>query len=147
MKVYFRGEPLLKPKSNGHKFEVMEFWIIIVNAITVMIPQGFWTDLASTGIFSPLNETMLPAILHDWLYYQQTMVGQPIKRKVADKIFLAGMKTTKVNVFKRNMYYYGVRLGGWKTWNRYKKIKLKKLNENIKIHKELLNKMDIKIKG
>lgn len=121
MKVKFKGEPTLRPNSNGHKFQVLKMFYFIVDTIQGIIPVGFWTDLASTGIFSPLNKTMLPAILHDYLYATQKLDNKKIKRKLADKIFLSAMKTTKVSLWKRNMYYYGVRVGGWKTWNKYKK--------------------------
>ena len=142
MVIYFGDIPNMKLNKNGHKFQLEDCFIIMVDSITVTIPIGFYTDLASTGIFSPLNKTAYPAILHDYLYSKQRMGYKDLTRKKADMIFRDAMITTKVNVFKRNMYYYGVRCGGWVTWNKYKKARRKK---NEKIHRELLNKIDNKI--
>ena len=135
MKVRFPYDPQMTTSIKGHKFEITRPFKILVGAIQVIIPMGFWTDLASTGIFSPLNKTMYPAILHDWLYYKQMLGGYPLERKQADVIFLRAMETTEVNYFKRKMYYYGVRVGGWKPWNKYKNDRLKK---NVEIHKQLI---------
>ena len=131
MKVRFNGVMDLKPKINGRKFQVGTDYNIFINATLEIIKKGFWTDLASTGIFSPLNKTMYPAVLHDWLYYNQTLGSQSITRKKADKIFLQGMKTTKTNYFKMKMYYYGVRVGGWKAWNKYKNDRRKIMKKYI----------------
>jgi transcription elongation factor Elf1 len=131
-KVKFISEPELKPKVDGHKFILLEDWTVILNRESLVIPQGFWTDLASTGILSPLNASMLPAILHDYLYYKQKVNGKTITREDADEFFFAGMKTTKF--FFATVYFWGVRIGGWKPWNKYK-------NDRIK-NKEMKDKND-----
>jgi hypothetical protein len=125
-RVKFISEPELKPKANGHKFILLEDWTVILNRESLVIPKGFWTDLASTGILSPLNASMLPAILHDYLYYAQELNGRKITRAKADKIFEVAMKTCGVGFVQRKIMYMAVRVGGWVGWDKYKNDRIKK---------------------
>ena len=128
--VNFIGEPKLQPSSNGHKFELIDVWNVFLNQKMLTIDMGFWTDLASTGWLSPLNESLKAAVLHDYLYYKQVYRTRPLKRKDADLFFLQAMIECKFNKFLAYSYYYGVRIGGWKPWNKYKNDRIK--NKGVK---------------
>ena len=121
-KVKYEIEPVLQPHADGHKFKLIDKFRLWINGILLEIPEGFWTDLASTGIVSPLNETLKPAITHDYLYYKQELFGKPISKSDADLVFLMGMKVCKFNIVKRRLYYWGVKytFTARKTWNKYK---------------------------
>ena len=127
-KVKFIEEPVLKPHAKGHKFILLEDWHVEINGQILTIPKTFWTDLASTGWLSPLNASMLPEILHYYVCYKQELFGKPITRKDADYLFSAGMKATKFIL--RLPYLWGVRLGSWKAWNKYKNDRIK--NKELK---------------
>lgn len=80
----------------------------------VEIPKNFKTDLASIPKFlwsfiSPLEKHSRAAVVHDFLYSDQNEI---YNRKEADKIFLEAMKEDGVNVIKRNIMYFAVRLFG-----------------------------------
>lgn len=80
----------------------------------VRVPCSYITDFASIPFFllwfiQPFGRHARAAILHDWLY----VIGQPRKRSYADKILLAAMKELEVDWLKRQVIYWGVRLGGW----------------------------------
>ena len=125
MKVRFRGEPTLRPNSNGHKFEITEDFKVLVGAIQVIIPKGFWTDLASTprliwSIYPPI-EFRDEGVLHDWLYKEQLWNGKKVTRKQADKVLrlFVAQKHGYITGFN---FYYSVRLStkAKKAWNKYK---------------------------
>lgn len=124
-------KPCLEPNFDGHKFKFIErLWTFYVNSKPVDVPIDFWTDFASTGIITPLDETLYPALSHDWLYYKQKLFGKPIKKSTADLIFLIAMKECKVGIIKRRLYYWAVKYSftAKKTWNKYKNDRSK--NEN-----------------
>lgn len=114
--IKFKANAGLTPAFNGHKFRLNKSWSFVYNGKIYVIPAGFWTDFASVGIFSPLDKTLYPALIHDWLYYSGI-----VSRYRADRIFLEAMKFTGVSYVKRYTYYYGVRVGGWKPYNKYRK--------------------------
>lgn len=86
----------------------------------IVIPKGFITDGASVppgfwNIFPPLkNEYFVATLLHDWLYNTEYF-----ERKYCDMIFLEGLKSLGVNIAKRNLMYYAVRMFGCNGWNRH----------------------------
>jgi hypothetical protein len=133
--ISFRNELILKPSHCGHKFEIASPFIIYINGITLTIPDGFWTDLASIprflhSILSPLEEHIRASVLHDYLYYKQELNFEPITRAFADKCFLDGMKTCGTDKIKRYTMYYAVRSFGWMPWNKYKNDRIK--NKELK---------------
>ena len=122
-KVRFVLKPCIEPNFDGHKFRFIErIWTFYINSKPVDIKPGFYTDFASTGLISPLDETLYPALAHDWLYYKQGLWGKPIKKSLADTVFLVAMKECKVNLVKRRLYYWAVKYSftAKKTWNKYK---------------------------
>jgi len=111
----------------------------------MMIPAGLNTDYASIPrflwpIMSPWGRYREAAVVHDYLYqnlghcmiFLGTRGQEKPKWKIVyrrlncDKIFYKAMKWCGVPDWKRLVMYKGVRLGGWKAWNNYKKRKEKK---------------------
>ena len=77
----------------------------------IIVPAGFETDLASIPrIFQSLvpnvDTHMLPAIVHDYLCRLSDF-----NRKLADQIFLEAMVLRKVNLIRRRLMYWAVRIG------------------------------------
>lgn len=83
----------------------------------VEVPKGFVTDLTSIprvfwSIFPPDGLYTYPAIIHDYLYWDQK-----IPRENADKIFQYAMEEFKVNTASVKTIYLGVRAGGHVAWS------------------------------
>lgn len=83
----------------------------------IVVPKGFITDFASVpwpaSMLIPMSgQYNQAAVLHDYLYSIQTL-----PRKRCDDIFLEAMTVLGVNVFKRQIMYRAVRIGGWMPWN------------------------------
>jgi hypothetical protein len=95
----------------------------------VQIPLGFVTDFASfpLGVLfkSPGGKWDKPAVIHDLLYQrgwiERSRHRVSLDRKDCDDIFKEAMQVAGVNWFARQMIYAGVRVGGWKPWDRYRK--------------------------
>lgn len=95
---------------------------------TIVIPKGFIWDQASVprklwGLIPPDGDCELPALIHDFLYVNNKEIG--ISRKTADQEMLIWSKVTSGTQNKyslRNLdnliRYWGVRIGGWKRWNK-----------------------------
>jgi hypothetical protein len=86
----------------------------------VIVPEGFITDFASVpvlfrGFFPKAGKYKDAAVVHDYLY--QYPRGN---RKAMDALFSQAMADLKVNWFRRAIIYRAVRLGGGKTWNKYR---------------------------
>lgn len=85
---------------------------------TVTVPQGFSTDFASVPrllwmLLPPYGRYTVAAVVHDWLYYAQSM-----KRKEADRIFLSIMIEDRVRVIRAVLMYLAVRAFGWHAWRK-----------------------------
>lgn len=61
------------------------------------------------------------ACAHDWLYKYGRACGKPIKRKTADLVMKDAMVALKLKRRYRVPIYIGVRTGGWRGWNKYRK--------------------------
>jgi len=98
------------------KFKQWRFvdkWDVYCKGYHFIIPKGFKIDFASiprpfwvfaspaTGLYRK------PAAIHDYCY--KTKI---ISRKEADDLFLENMKFMGVNVIKRNIIYWAVRIFG-----------------------------------
>lgn len=86
-------------------------------------PIGFVTDLASipriARLIFPVNDLHRPAaVIHDWLYCDQKIGGQWIRRKAADATFLEAMSCLGVPKWKAWPIYLAVRTGGWVYFNK-----------------------------
>ena len=101
-----------------------EYWYLVghpQNNDLVIVPKDFITDLASTPrilwtIYPRDGKYRYAVVIHDFLYHYQTR-----SRKEADFILWEALKEIGINAFHRNMFYNGVRLGGWLPWNKRKK--------------------------
>lgn len=110
----------LKDLKNS-KFELLSDYSYIVKNREIKVPKGFITDFASVPrIFNifilPYGKHSSASLIHDWLYSQDCTLK--MKRKEADKIFLEIMKEEGVNIFKRNLMYYAVKVFGWRYYKR-----------------------------
>ncbi len=82
---------------------------------TIMVPEGFVTDFASTPkslypIFPPIGIYNKAAMVHDFLYSKECPVV--IERAQADLFFLQAMAVLKVPKWKRKLMYFAVKLFG-----------------------------------
>ena len=98
----------------------------------IVAPEGFITDFASIprllwSIYSPFDTYLQAAVIHDWLYWEQTQT-----RKRADQIFTEGMKVLGVGIFTRNILFQNVRVFGWMAWNNNAKAKAKGVSKYLK---------------
>lgn len=99
------------------------------------VPKGFRTDFASIPrLFAwliPKNGSHdAAAIVHDYLYRHQPLVPSPaplrsmqwISRKDADRLFRRIMREIGTNRVRYNLMYAGVRVGGWISWNKSRRL-------------------------
>jgi hypothetical protein len=87
----------------------------------VTVPAGFKTDLASIprGLWNILPKSGRydrAAVVHDFLY-----ATNGVTRKQADQVLSEAMTYLKVPAWQRRLIYAGVRVGGWKPWNAYRR--------------------------
>lgn len=96
----FPAAPKLSPiwhgvQTDGVNFYLLEnfiYWSDLLDA-AITVPINFITDMASIPrplwtLYPPWGKYGPAAILHDWLYWQQSLTG---KREVADQIFHEAM--------------------------------------------------------
>ncbi len=90
----------------------------------IKVPKGFDTDFASIPkflwLFPCWAKFNKPSPLHDWLYQTKQIMGKPITRKEADRIFYEAMlvafrkhKSGRLIAF---IEYWSVRLFGQLAW-------------------------------
>jgi hypothetical protein len=89
----------------------------------VRVPGGFATDLASVprifwSIFPPTGRYAWAAVVHDYLYWTQT-----VSRDDADEIIAQGMRDLKVPDATVKAFYAALRLTGGIAWSDNKKLK------------------------
>ncbi len=88
------------------------------------VPVGFFTDFYSVPFWMPMIYVLIAALcdrsapaLHDWLYY--TAITD---RETADKILLEAMHVKDAPTWKCESAFWGVRAGGWSSWNTHRKL-------------------------
>jgi len=113
-------------EDTGHTINGRAIWRLRKNLVhripkylRVVVPVGFETDLASTprvfqAVFPSSGEYRVAAVIHDWLYTKEANCS----RFLADAIFYSLMLQFGVKTWKATCLYYGVRLGGWKYYQR-----------------------------
>jgi hypothetical protein len=89
---------------------------------TIMIPEGFKTDLSSVPrflwpLFPPFGDFIRAAIVHDWMYindYKRDELGTYKARKFADDemLFLSRCYNSD-GVIDNYLRWVAVRLFGW----------------------------------
>ena len=90
----------------------------------IKVPRNFITDFASVPRFFwflPDWATYSKSpVLHDWLYKSKQIMGKPITRKKADRIFLEAMlvdwRHHKSRYLVAHMEYWAVKLFSWLAW-------------------------------
>ena len=92
---------------------------------SIIVETGTITNFASIPsplriFFSVNGKHRKAATLHDYLYEKQRLT-----RSQCDDLFLEAMKSCKVGYFKRYSMYWGVRAGGWISYNSCKDKKAK----------------------
>jgi hypothetical protein len=111
----------------------LEVWVNIFNQkIELTIPKHFRCDLASIPqmfqwLIPKLGKWNKAAVVHDWFYKNPRLENErgkyiaTLSREQVDGLFYQIMKGSGVSWWKRHAMYRAVRLGGWWTWNRYRK--------------------------
>lgn len=106
-------------QADGNIFaylEPMPYKIIRTNQI-VPIPAGFVTDFASVplaaqSVLPQLGPHSMPAVLHDFLYWDQSCT-----REQADLLFYEAMTEYGVSSWRRSIAYWAVHWRGAAAWN------------------------------
>lgn len=106
-------------------------------AALVVVPQGFSFDWDSVPripyVYWRFKGRMKrAACLHDWLYFHGKAGAETVTRKQADLVMLDCMEAEGVPLYYRRILYAGVRLGGWRAWNRYRA--MSKVQKEARIH-------------
>ena len=119
---------------NG-SWQTVEPWNANIDGITLHIPKGFQTDLASVprllrSFVNTYELGVASALIHDAIYgrrgHQMTfppaehaVTWEPkvrFTRRAADRIFRQAMKAEGIGVAKRWVAWTAVRLFGWLPW-------------------------------
>jgi len=89
---------------------------------TTYVPKGFVTDLTS---FYKEGKHTPAAVCHDADYAKGYIFANGCKvqitRREADQRLVRGMTELGVPKTQRRLIWYGVRLGGWRPWRKYRK--------------------------
>lgn len=107
-----------RPFADGRTWIVKQPMIykIGVSKDSIIIPPGFVTDMASIppvlqSIIQQNGPYLLPAVVHDYLYWQQACT-----RSESDRIFLLAMIEHDVSNAHRTAIYDAVRAAGQFAW-------------------------------
>lgn len=88
----------------------------------VAVPAGFVTDFASVpwgfwNLEPPLGDAGKAAVVHDYLYATKGLGGR-CSRAQADAIFREALADLGVSLWKRDLLWAAVRVGGAGGWGR-----------------------------
>lgn len=137
-------DPLVVTFDDGRCWTVQAPFDYAVGApdgsTVVHIPAGFVTDFASIpkvfwNILPPTGWYGKAAVVHDFLYQFANINGAPISRKYADDTLAECMRVLSAaalldhgsrrgefrQILDHEIIYWGVRAGGWPTWNAYRR--------------------------
>jgi len=108
-----------RPFVDGQHWIVRQalVYTIGISKDSVTVPPGFVTDLASIpqalqSIIRQNGLYLLPAVVHDYLYWKQTCT-----REQSDQILLLAMIENKVQDLHRIAIYQAVKAAGFFAWN------------------------------
>lgn len=98
-------------------------WFEVANDVTYegsffyVVKEGTKTDLASIPrimrmVFQKTGPSRKPAVFHDDMYGRQWET-----RKICDEAFREMLMSRGMSKFVANIYYLGVRAGGWTRGN------------------------------
>lgn len=101
---------------------LVDFTAVLDTGERIIVPHGFITDKASVplGVLIKRDDKHIidGALVHDYLYTIQQIDGKWITRKRADEVLIDLCKFAGMGWFKRQIVWAGVRMGGWKAWNK-----------------------------
>jgi len=120
-------------------WRIMSDWYYTLpNGVKVKIPSGFIFDGASVprffrNLLSPTGILFLAAILHDYAYKYDKLVGVNADgtlfdympnagRAFWDKIFKEVADATNGMIYINKVAWFVLRVGGFVAWNRHRKI-------------------------
>lgn len=105
--------PAIKPAFDGKNFILLTAMTYRIGTTkdSIVVPAGFVTDFASVpprlqSFVSPLDRNMLPAIVHDYLYWSRGCTQDE-----ADRIFELAMRETGVSKNTRGTIMLGLGVG------------------------------------
>lgn len=92
----------------------------------IVVPKGFVTDFASVpplplAYLLTKNASKVGAATHDFLYREGKIDDYKLTRQQADDLMCDLMILEGVTWWQRRMIRFGLRIGGWWTWNKYRK--------------------------
>jgi hypothetical protein len=116
------SQPIGRFDTDSGEFVLTERWHCLLGTGGVLeIDAGFRSDGASipkrlqTGISPRFEAKSFPAALaHDALY-----MAELLDRKYCDLEFYRLLKLLGMESGRAKLYYYAVRLFGWRFWNRH----------------------------
>lgn len=109
-------DPLVFVLEDGRKIEPPEG----MTTDFASIPRFFWDFLPPCGDGSKA-EYGYGAVIHDYLYQTGKIEGVPIERRYADAVFFACNMAVGVEPWKCRLMDWALALGGWRTWDNYRK--------------------------
>lgn len=114
-------QPALRPIPSAVKYELAEDFEYACDEFTIVVPRYFRYDGASIPsyawqlVHTPFNPlVMMPALLHDWLYY-----NHQIDRVRADTLFNDLLRETGVSKPRRSIIRFAISLTGGKYWENH----------------------------
>lgn len=116
--LHVSEQPVLRPFARAKNFVVEDSltFRVLEGLDSLVVPAGFVTDFASIpsraqSLISKLGPHLCPAIVHDYLYWEQTCT-----RAQADAIFLKMMHDMGTSWITRRLMYWAVSLFGQSAW-------------------------------
>lgn len=115
---HYMGACVLRTLADGRTRVLREAFGYRASTLpcTVMVPEGFKTDLASIpraawSLLPPIGKYEAAAVIHDWLYW-----SQELSREDADAVFLDAMIYSGVGRLTRWLIFRAVRTFGGFAW-------------------------------
>lgn len=119
---------ITRTHENSSKAVVLRSWTFYSERLgcNVTVPAGFefdWDSVPRLPIVYLLFKGRIKeeACAHDYLYVTGMACGHPIKRKIADLVMHDAMVAMNRKKRYKIPIYSGVRIGGWRGWNKYRK--------------------------
>lgn len=118
--------PLDTQYVDGKTWILRDDLIVISERLgTIRVPAGFQTDFNSIplGLWNimPPVEYGIAGVVHDFLYKFGKVNQKAITRGDADATHREFVLFEGASAAKARIMYWGLRLGGWKPWNAYRK--------------------------
>ena len=125
---YPHSELLTATVPGTHLVRVARDWTFFSDRLgcDITVPFGFefdWDSVPRLPIVYLLwkGRAREEACAHDYLYVTGIAGCCEIERRDADQVMLDAMVYYKRPLRYRMPIYWGVRIGGWRGWNRYRK--------------------------